>query len=158
MLHNFSKNMQHTNTHIQIGVYKQKQIPIYKSVACKQTNKFTKINKHFHAIGTVYVCTVGKEHTHFYTPCNEVGVSAGSFHVPMCFHVPVCCGWFSTPPPAHTLSIAFRHLPPNSARFSYATEGTLFISVQLSSDTVSALRKARVLIWLWKQPSAKART
>ena len=43
---------------------------------------------------------------------------------------------------------AFRHLPPNSARFSYATEGVLFISAQLSSDAVSALRKVRVLIWL----------
>ena len=39
----------------------------------------------------------------------------------------------------HTLSIAFQHLPPNSARFSYATEGALFISVQLSIDTVSTL-------------------
>ena len=39
----------------------------------------------------------------------------------------------------HTLSTAFRHLPPNSARFSYATEGALFISVQLSSDAVRAL-------------------
>ena len=48
----------------------------------------------------------------------------------------------------HTLSIAFRHLPPNSARFSYATEGALFISVQLSSDAVSALRKVWVLIGL----------
>ena len=28
----------------------------------------------------------------------------------------------------HTPSIAFRHLPPNSARCSYATEGALFIS------------------------------
>ena len=46
----------------------------------------------------------------------------------------------------HTPSIAFRHLPPNSARFSYATEGALFISAQLSTDTVSALRKVRVLI------------
>ena len=27
-------------------------------------------------------------------------------------------------------------LPPNSARFSYATEGALFISAQLSSDAV----------------------
>ena len=46
----------------------------------------------------------------------------------------------------HTPSIAFRHLPPNSARFRYATEGALFISAQLSSDAVSALRKVRVLI------------
>ena len=49
---------------------------------------------------------------------------------------------------AHTPSIAFRHLPPNSAaRFSrYATEGARFISAHLSSDAVSALRKVRALI------------
>ena len=58
----------------------------------------------------------------------------------------------------HTLSSAFRHLPPNSARFSYATEGALFISAQLSTDAVSALRKVGVLIRLWKQPSAQTRT
>ena len=46
----------------------------------------------------------------------------------------------------HTPSIAFRHLPPNSATFGYATEGALFISAQLSTDAVSALRKVRVLI------------
>ena len=28
----------------------------------------------------------------------------------------------------HTPSIAFRHLPPNSARTGYATEGALYIS------------------------------
>ena len=49
-------------------------------------------------------------------------------------------GWGYTP------STVFRHPPPNSARFSYATEGALFISAQLSSDAVSALRKVRVLI------------
>ena len=59
---------------------------------------------------------------------------------------------------SHTPSIAFRHLPPNSARFSYATEGALFISAQLSTDAVSALRKVWVLIRLWKQRSAQART
>ena len=58
----------------------------------------------------------------------------------------------------HTPSVAFRHLLANSARFSYATEGTLFISAQLSSDAVSALRKVRVLIRVWKQPSIQART
>ena len=41
---------------------------------------------------------------------------------------------------------AFRHLPPNSARFSYASEEALFISVQLSTDGVSAPRKVWVLI------------
>ena len=58
----------------------------------------------------------------------------------------------------HTPSITFRHLPPNSARFGYATDGALFISVQLSTNTVSALRKVRVLIRLWKQTSAQAPT
>ena len=67
--------------------------------------------------------------------------------------------WFRTVWFAHTPNIAFRHLPQNSARFSYATEGApIFISAQLSSDAVSALRKVPVLIWLYKQPSAKART
>ena len=60
--------------------------------------------------------------------------------------------------PLHTPNTAFRHLPPNSARFSYATEGALFISAELSTDAVSALRKVRVLIRLWKKPSAQART
>ena len=48
----------------------------------------------------------------------------------------------------YTLSIAFRHLPPNSARFSYASWGALFISAQLSSDAVSALWRVWVLITL----------
>ena len=56
------------------------------------------------------------------------------------------------PPPLqgtlHAPSIAFRHLPPNSARCSYATEGALFISAQLYTDAVSALRKVWVLIKL----------
>ena len=38
--------------------------------------------------------------------------------------------------PWHTPNTAFRHLPPNSARFSYATEGALLNFVQLSSDVV----------------------
>ena len=45
-----------------------------------------------------------------------------------------------------TPSIAFRRLPPNSARLGYATEEALFISAQLSTDTVNALRKVWVLI------------
>ena len=71
-----------------------------------------------------------------------------------CVHacVQVCVHVCQTP------SIAFQHLPPNSARFSYATEGVLFISAQLSTNMVSALRKVRVLIRLLKQPSAQART
>jgi len=57
----------------------------------------------------------------------------------------------------HTPSIAFRHLPPNSARTGYATVGALFISAQLSTDAVSVLRKVCVLIRLWKQHNALAR-
>ena len=34
-----------------------------------------------------------------------------------------------------------------------ATEGALFISVQLSTDVVSAFQKVWVLMLLWKQPS-----
>ena len=64
-----------------------------------------------------------------------------------------CCRLFP-----HTPSIAFRHLPPNSARFGYAAEGAFFISAQLFTDAVSALRKVRVLIRLWKKPSAQVRT
>ena len=45
-----------------------------------------------------------------------------------------------------TPSITFQHLPPNSARFGYATEGALFISTQLSTDVVSAIQKVWVLI------------
>ena len=47
---------------------------------------------------------------------------------------------------AHTPSIAFRHLPPNSARNSYATEGALFTSAQLSTDAFSAHRKVWILV------------
>ena len=49
--------------------------------------------------------------------------------------------------PYHTPSIAFWHLPPNSARietlpeFGYATAETLFISTQLSTNAVSALER-----------------
>ena len=55
----------------------------------------------------------------------------------------------------HTPSITFWHLPPNSARFGYASEGALFISTQLSTYTIRALQKVWVLIRLWKQPSTQ---
>ena len=50
--------------------------------------------------------------------------------------------------PTLSLSIAFRHLHPNSATTGYATEGALFISAQLTTDAVSALRKVWVLLLL----------
>ena len=52
----------------------------------------------------------------------------------------IACFTPSQPWP-HSPSIAFRHLPRISARTGDATEGALFISAQLSTDTVSALRK-----------------
>ena len=55
----------------------------------------------------------------------------------------------------HTPSIAFRHLPPNSAGTGYAAEGVLFISAQLSTDAASALRKVWVLTKLWKRHEAR---
>ena len=58
----------------------------------------------------------------------------------------------------HAPSVTFRHLPPNSARFSYATEGALFISAQLSTNVVSTLWKVWVLIGLWKRPNGQAGT
>ena len=48
-------------------------------------------------------------------------------------------GLFPTP------NLAFRHLLPNSAKNSYATEGALFIFGQLSTDAVSALLQT---VWL----------
>ena len=48
----------------------------------------------------------------------------------------------------HTPTVTVWHLPPNSARFGYANDGALFISAQLSTDTVSALGKVWVLIRL----------
>ena len=59
---------------------------------------------------------------------------------------PICSG--NTGGSAHTPSIAFRHLPPNSSGFGYATEGAFFTSAQLSTDAVGALRKVWVLITL----------
>ena len=66
--------------------------------------------------------------------------------IPPLFQKP--CPSSNSQPPNHTPSIAFRHLPPNSARFSCATEGALFISTQLSTDAVSALQNVWVLIRL----------
>ena len=66
-------------------------------------------------------------------------------------YLPEGCQWF-----IHTPSIAFWHLPLNSVWFGYVTEGVLFISMQLSTNTVSAFWKVWVLVRLWKQPSTQA--
>ena len=50
-------------------------------------------------------------------------------------------GCFHSLTSTHTPSIAFRHLPPNSARISYATEGALCSSQDLPTNAVSALPK-----------------
>ena len=72
------------------------------------------------------------------SPCRRNQASGGGFKP-----AKSQCSPFS-----HTPSITFRHLPPNSARIGYATEEALFISAQLSTDTVSALRMVWVLIRL----------
>ena len=59
-----------------------------------------------------------------------------------CFTSTETVGLLGTGSPGRTL----RRLHPNSARFSYVTEGALFISAQVSSDAVSAIQKVRVLI------------
>ena len=78
--------------------------------------------------------------------CSRLGgrESGGEVHIVAFFSTNVLL--VQTQQSVHTPSIAFRHLSPNSARFSYATEGALFISAQLSGDAVSALRKVPVLI------------
>ena len=69
--------------------------------------------------------------------------------------------WTLWPVQDHTPCIVFRHLPQGSAtaRTGYTTEGALFISVQLSTDAVSALQKVWVpilVIGLWQQYSIQA--
>ena len=59
-----------------------------------------------------------------------------------CFQATYC---FYSLTSAHAPSNAFRNLPSNSARTGYATERALLTSAQLSSDTVSDLRKVWVL-------------
>ena len=60
----------------------------------------------------------------------------------------------------HTPSrISFRHLPPDSARTGYATDGALYIAQRSCPPTLSAPseRVGTVLIRLWKQHSVKVR-
>ena len=120
----------------------------------------------------VSVCTHTHKHTHTHTHTHthshllSSSLSAFSqrftllksvaFTHRVNYSLPSFCQCFHTY--RHTPSIAFQHLPPNSARFGYATEGALFISALLSSDTVSALQKVWVLIRQWKQLSAQAPT
>ena len=59
----------------------------------------------------------------------------------------VCFVW-----PLYTASLAFRHLPPNSAGFGYATEGALFMSALLSTSNVLGTNE------MWKQRCVEART
>ena len=62
---------------------------------------------------------------------------------------------------SHSEPHSEHHFPAPSFKLcqtGYTSEGALFISAQLSTDMVSALRKVWVLIWLEKQPSAKAHT
>ena len=59
--------------------------------------------------------------------------------------------------PVHTLSFAFRHLPPNSARNGYATEGALLTPrscLSLTSLVVSVVVKQHVIYLLTDAVSA----
>ena len=60
---------------------------------------------------------------------------------------------------SQTSSIALRHLPPDSARTGYATDGALYIAQRSCPPTLSAPseRVGTVLIRLWKQHSVKVR-
>ena len=58
----------------------------------------------------------------------------------------------------HTPSIAFRHLPPVSARIGYVTEGVRFISILLFTDMVRALEKIWVLIFIRPSTHIKRET
>ena len=72
-----------------------------------------------------------------------------------CFPVQQLWGDASRERLGHSPSTAFQHLPPNSGRIGYATAGALFISGQLSTNAVKAIRKVWVLIRLWKQNSVR---
>ena len=75
--------------------------------------------------------------SHVYVPVLALGcfyshISTGTFRRALTASLDRCTEIKSAPSDAR--SIAFRHLPPHSARFGYATEGTLFISAQLSVE------------------------
>ena len=79
----------------------------------------------------------------------DIGIKIAREYVVLFWFMYVLClrsDWFCRL--TRTPSTAFWHLPPNSARFSYTTEGAFSISMQLFSDAVSALRKVLVLMWL----------
>ena len=100
-----------------------------------------KVNFHHMAIDTLPLVFHTERHGRLI--CTREEVEADAVRVRVLQMVTPKTSWQRR---IHTQSIAFRHLPPNSARFSYATEGALFICAQLSSDAVSALRKGWVLI------------
>ena len=55
----------------------------------------------------------------------------------------------------HTQSLAFRHLPPDSAVIGYATEGVLFTSHTCPPTLSAPSEKVLVLIRLWKHHSVQ---
>ena len=52
---------------------------------------------------------------------------------------PISCGSTGIQRVLHPPSLTFQHLLPNSARIYYTTEGALFISMHLSTETASTL-------------------
>ena len=82
----------------------------------------------YRTVDLLFILTFHTNHSHNFSSSSIVEQSGSFTHTHTHTHT-------------HTLSpsIAFWHIPANSARFSYATEGALFISAQLSTDVVSTL-------------------
>ena len=77
----------------------------------------------------------------------EVDTPFGKVSLPL--FIETCASFLFGPlsQAANRQSLAFRHLFPNSARFGYTTEGSVFISTQMSTNAVSTLWKAWVLFY-----------
>ena len=81
---------------------------------------------------------------------NQDGYIRAKIWVTHCQHAPECTRLTLTCVlgryVASTLQASLSGTFLQTARFGYATEGALFISAQLSTDAVSALRKVPALI------------
>ena len=73
---------------------------------------------------------VNRPHPEFGMPMAGVGVFFVKKTTSPKMQSAATASWWAVPHSEHR----FRYLPPNSARFSYATEGVLFISAQLSNE------------------------
>ena len=89
-----------------------------------------------------HLCKALHPHTHTHINLPYTKGEKKKFFYKEKYSVKVAClsdGKQSGEVQAHTQSITFWHFHPNSARVAYATVGAFFISMQLSTDVVSAL-------------------